>query len=324
MIISKTPFRISFCGGGTDLKEYYSKRQGSVVSTAINKYMYVNVKDFFDRDKVFLKYSRTELVGNVDRIKHPIIREALKMTGVVRGVEISSMADIPSASGLGSSSAFAVGLLNALHAYLDRHKSPEELAREACKIEIELLKEPIGKQDQYISAYGGLRHIMFNHDDSVSPEIIVLPRQVKEELENNLLLFYTGITRKAKDILSEQKKNTKKKMEFLDRMMELSFELKDSLVKRDITRFGELLHKNWEYKKKLASKISSPLIDKYYRMALESGALGGKVLGAGGGGFMLFYCEQNRQNSVIRNLKALRHVPFRFENHGTRIVYRDD
>jgi D-glycero-alpha-D-manno-heptose-7-phosphate kinase len=324
MIISKTPFRISFCGGGTDLREYYSKRQGSVVSTSIDKFMYVSVKDFFDKDKTFLKYSRTELVGNVDKIKHPIIREALKLTGILRGVEISSMADIPSASGLGSSSAFAVGLLNALYAYLGEHKSPEELAKEACRIEIELLKEPIGKQDQYIAAYGGLRHILFNHDDSVSSEIIVLSRKTKEELENNLLLFYTGITRKAKDILSEQKKNTRKKMESLDRMMELSLELKDSLVKKDTTRFGELLHKNWEYKKKLASRISSPIIDRYYRMALESGALGGKILGAGGGGFLLLYCEQNRQNTVIRNLKALRHVPFKFENHGTRIVYRDD
>lgn len=324
MIISKTPFRVSFCGGGTDLKEYYSKKQGSVVSTAIDKYMYINVKDFFDRDKIFLKYSRTELVKNVDRIKHPIIREALKLTGIMRGVEISSMADIPSASGLGSSSAFTIGLLNALHAHLGEHKSPENLAKEACKIEIDILKEPIGKQDQYISAHGGFRHIRFNHDGNVSSEIIMIPKSLREELESNFLLFYTGIARKASDILSEQKKNTGNKMELLDKMRELSFELKESLIKKDITRFGELLNKNWEYKKNLASKITNPLIDRYYNLALKSGALGGKILGAGGGGFLLFYCEHNKQNSVIKNLKSLRHVPFGFESQGTRIVYRDD
>lgn len=324
MIISKTPFRVSFCGGGTDLKEYYSKKQGSVVSTAIDKYMYINVKDFFDRDKIFIKYSRTELVKNVDRIKHPIIREALKLTGIMRGVEISSMADIPSASGLGSSSAFTIGLLNALHAHLGEHKSPENLAKEACKIEIDILKEPIGKQDQYISAHGGFRHIRFNHDGNVSSEIIMIPKSLRKELESNFLLFYTGIARKASDILSEQKKNTGNKMELLDKMRELSFELKESLIKKDITRFGELLNKNWEYKKNLASKITNPLIDRYYNLALKSGALGGKILGAGGGGFLLFYCEHNKQNSVIKNLKSLRHVPFKFENQGTRIVYRDD
>ncbi len=323
MIISKTPFRVSFCGGGTDLRAYYSRRQGSVVSTAINKFMYVAVKDYFEKDKIFLKYSRTELVTNVEKIKHPIIREALKLTGILRGVEISSMADIPSATGLGSSSAFTVGLLNALHAYLDEHKSPEDLAREACKIEIEILREPIGKQDQYISAYGGLRHILFNPDESVNTELIVIPRSLKEELEDSLLLFYTGIKRKARDILHEQRKNTEKKMEFLDKMRELSFELKESLMKKDLTRFGELLHKNWEYKKMLASKITNPLIERYYNLALKHGALGGKILGAGGGGFLLLYCEHKKQNSVIKALKSLKLVPFRFESHGSVIVYRD-
>lgn len=324
MIISKTPFRISFCGGGTDLREYYLKRQGSVVSSTINKFMYVTVNNFFDKDKIMLKYSRTELVKSIDRIRHPIIREALKMTGIVRGIEITSMADIAGATGLGSSSSFAVGLLNALYAHLDEYKSPKELARDACKIEIDLLKEPIGKQDQYSAAYGGFRHILFNQDDSVSSEIIVIPKSLKEEMENNLMLFYTGITRKTGDILSEQKKNTKNRMELLDKMRELSFELRDSLTKKDITRFGELLHRNWEYKKRLASKITNPLIEKYYNTALKSGALGGKILGAGGGGFLLFYCEQARQNAVIKNLKSLRHIPFRFEPHGTRIVYKDD
>lgn len=324
MIISKTPFRISFCGGGTDLAGYYSERQGSVVSTAIDKSMFISVKDYFDKDKIFLKYSKAELTGNASKIKHPLIREALKSVGIMRGVEISSMADIPSATGLGSSSAFTVGLLNALHAYLGEYKSPEKLAREACDIEINMLKEPIGKQDQYISAYGGFRHILFNQDDSVSTEIIVVPKRVREELEKNLLLFYTGITRKARSILSEQKKNIQNKTDFLDKMKEISLELKDALAKRDVTRFGELLHRNWEYKKMLASKISNPRIDRYYNTAIKSGALGGKLLGAGGGGFMLFYCEPKNQNTLIKKLGSLRNIPFKFENHGTRIVYRDD
>jgi D-glycero-alpha-D-manno-heptose-7-phosphate kinase len=323
MIISKTPFRISFCGGGTDLKEYYFKTQGSVVSTAIDKHMYVTAKDYFDTNKIFLKYSRTELVSKVDKVKHPIIREALKMTGVLRGVEVTSMAGIPSATGLGSSSAFAVGLLNALYAYLDEHKSPEQLAKEACRIEIDILKQPIGKQDQYIAAYGGFRHIAFNPDETVNLELMVLPKSLKEELESNLILLYTGITRKASEILYEQKKNTSNKKLFLDKMKDLSFELKDSLIKKDITRFGELLNKNWEYKKKLASRITNPVIDRYYDVAMKSGALGGKILGAGGGGFMLFYCEARKQNALIKNLSSLRHVPFRFESQGTRIVYRD-
>lgn len=324
MIISKTPFRISFCGGGTDLREYYSRGQGSVVSTAIDKHMYVAVKDFFDTDRIFLKYSITEMADKVDRIKHPIIREALKMTGIARGIEISSMADIPSASGLGSSSAFTVGLLNALHAYLGEHKSPKELAREACDIEINSLKEPIGKQDQYITAYGGFRHILFNHDDSVSSEIITIPKSLKEELQSNLLLFYTGIRRKASDILSEQKKNTKDKIRTLDMMRDLSLELKESLVRKDLTRFGELLQRNWELKKSMASGITSPFIEKHYSRAIKSGALGGKILGAGGGGFLLLYCDSKRQDSVIKSLDTLKHVPFAFENHGTRIAYRDD
>ncbi|MCK5022706.1 MAG: GHMP kinase [Candidatus Aenigmarchaeota archaeon] len=324
MIISKTPFRISFCGGGTDLKSYYSKNQGSVVSTAVDKSMYVAVKDFFDKDGIFLKYSQTELVKNVDDIKHPIIRECLKLTGLLRGIEISSMADIPSATGLGSSSSFTVGLLNALYAHLDEHKSPEKIAREACKIEIDVLGEPIGKQDQYIAAYGGFRHILFNQDENVSTEIITIPKALKNELENNLMLFYTGITRKASDILSEQKKNTDNKIEVLNTMKELSLELKESLIKRDITRFGEILNKNWEHKKSLASKITNPIIEKYYNDAIGSGALGGKLLGAGGGGFLLFYCEQSKHNSVIKALENLRNVPFKFENQGSRIVYRDD
>jgi D-glycero-alpha-D-manno-heptose-7-phosphate kinase len=324
MIISKTPFRISFCGGGTDLKEYYSHGQGSVVSTAIDKYMYVTVNDFFDKDKIILKYSQTELVSSIDDITHPIIREALKMVGIRRGVEVTSMADIPAASGLGSSSAFTVGLLNALHAHLGEHKSPEQIAKQACKIEIDLLKEPIGKQDQYISSYGGFRHILFNSDGTVSSEIIVFPKSMKEELEKNLMLFYTGMTRKSSSILSEQKRKTSINMNFLDKMRDLSFEIKESLTKKDITKFGELLHRNWEFKKKLASGVTNPFIDKYYSIAIKSGALGGKILGAGGGGFLLFYSEEKNHDKLINNLSDLRYIPFKFENHGTRIVYRED
>jgi D-glycero-alpha-D-manno-heptose-7-phosphate kinase len=323
MIISKTPLRISFCGGGTDLQAYYSRSQGSVVSTTINKYIYVTVNDFFDRKKIMAKHSRSEFVDDVKKIKHPIIRETLKLTGISRGIEITSMSDIPSSSGLGSSSTFTVGLLNALYAYLNERKSPEDLAKEACNIEINILKEPIGKQDQYIAAYGGLRNILFNPDETVNVESIHLPASVKKELEDNLMLFFTRITRKARDILHEQRKETSKKMEFLDEMKELSFELKESLFKKDITRFGELLHKNWEYKKKLASGITNPVIERYYDKAMKSGALGGKILGAGGGGFLLFYVEKENQEKISKALHDLNEVKFSFENDGTKIVYKD-
>ncbi|MEE9322961.1 MAG: GHMP kinase [Candidatus Aenigmarchaeota archaeon] len=323
MIISKTPFRISFCGGGTDLKEYYSKKQGSVVSTAINKYVYVMVNGLFEKNRIVVKHTRTENVNDVKKIRHPIIREALKLVGISGGVEITSMGDIPSETGMGSSSAFTVGLLNALHAYLGGRKTPQALAEEACKVEIDFLKEPIGKQDQYISSYGGFRHTVFNPDETVNSGAITIPEHTKKELENNLLLFYTGITRKARDILSGQKKETKGKMEFLDKMRDISLELKGCLVRKDITRFGELLHQNWEYKKKLTSGITNPSIERHYNLALEAGALGGKILGAGGGGFLLFYVKKENQENVREALKNLREMDFSFESEGSKIVYRD-
>jgi len=324
MIISKTPMRVSFCGGGTDLEEFYKNETGAITSTAINRYVYITVNEKFDND-IRLSYSKTENVKHVDEVEHNLLREAMKLTGVVRGVEVTSMADIPSrGTGLGSSSSFTVGLLNALYSHMGQHKSAESLARDACKIEIDLLKEPIGKQDQYIAAYGGFKHISFNPDGEVFVEPIVCKKSTKEELQENLLMFYTGITRKANSILSEQKANSEAKRDILSRMGDLSVEFKDTLNSNDLGKIGALLHKNWIYKKKLSLGITTPLIDEYYEKALNAGASGGKILGAGGGGFLLLYCEKQKQNKVFEVLKDIRHIPFKFEAAGSRLIYIED
>ena len=324
MIISKTPFRISFCGGGTDLKEFYSHGHGAVVSTAINKYMYITVNKKFDNE-IRISYSKTENVKNVKDVKHGLVREAMKMTGVTQGVEITSMADIHSkGTGLGSSSSFLVGLLNALYAYKGEHKSAEFLARKACEIEIDILKEPIGKQDQYIAAYGGFNYMKFNPDESVFVEPIICKKEIKECLEQNLLLFYTGIKKKANEVLNEQKENSKNKIEVLSTMSELAGELAKALNQGSLDEFGKLLHKNWMYKKELASGITNKSIEKYYEKAMKAGASGGKLLGAGGRGFLLVYCEKEKQKNVIDTLKELRTAEFKLEGQGSRIIYVGD
>jgi D-glycero-alpha-D-manno-heptose-7-phosphate kinase len=320
MIISKTPFRISFAGGGTDLNEFYKINPGAVISTTIDKYMYLTINKRFD-DTIRVSYSKTEIVDNVNKIKHPIAREALKLTGILKGVEIVSMADIPAGTGLGSSSSFTVGLLNILHAYKGQHKSAEELAREACKIEIDILKEPIGKQDQYAVAYGGLNHIQFNNDETVFVDKVICSRQTKDLLNSNLLLFYTGIARRSNSILSDQRKNTKKNLEYLKAMCGLSFEIKDALIHNDDLKFAGLLHKGWLFKKKLSGDISNVKIDYYYKKALETGALGGKLLGAGGGGFLLVYCEKKYQKELRAALGSLKETKFMLEPQGTKIIY---
>jgi len=324
MIISKTPFRISFCGGGTDLREFYKYETGAVTSTAINKYMYVTVNKKFDNN-IRISYSKTENVRKVDEIEHPLVRESMKMTGVTEGVEVTSMADIHSkGTGLGSSSSFLVGLLNALYAYKGEHKSAEFLAQKACEIEISILKEPIGKQDQYISAYGGLKHIKFNSDESVFVEPIICKRDAKSMLQQNLLLVYTGITRKSNDILHEQKKNSKNKRKILSKMASLAGEIASELNNGNLEGFGSLLNKNWTLKKKLASSITNPIIEAYYNKALKAGASGGKILGAGGGGFLLLYCEKEKQKNVLDALKSLKLTNFSFESQGSRIIYVGD
>lgn len=292
MIISKTPLRISFVGGGTDLRDFYSKDYGSVVSTTIDKYMYITVTKRFD-DNIRVSYSKTEITSSVEEIQHPIVKETLKMLGIDGGVEITSIADIPSGTGMGSSSSFTVGLLNALHAFQGKHAPAEQLAREACEIEIETLKEPIGKQDQYIAAYGGLQQIIFNSDESVFVNPIICTKDRKNELNRRLILFYMGTTRPASSVLYEQKKNTESKADILRKMRDLTFDLRKLLTEgTDLNEFGRLLHRNWEYKRQLAGGITSEEIDNYYEKAMKAGALGGKILGAGRRRLFIAICRK--------------------------------
>lgn len=323
MIITRTPFRVSFVGGGTDLPEFYRLEPGAVVSTAINKYMYIVVNQRFD-DTIRVSYSRTEIVKDVEEIQHPIVREVLKLVGITQSIEIVSIADIPAGTGLGSSSSFTVGLLNALYAYKGSLKSAEELAKDACHIEINIVGEPIGKQDQYIAAYGGFRHIQFNPDETVFTEPIIYANENKSELNENLLLFYTGDIRQAESILTKQKANMGQngKMALLKKMRDLALELRALLndaTSPDIV--GQFLHKGWLLKKQLAEGISNDRVDKYYENALRAGALGGKILGAGGGGFLLLYCPKEKQTEVREILNDLTLTEFSLEPEGSKIIY---
>jgi D-glycero-alpha-D-manno-heptose-7-phosphate kinase len=326
MIISRTPLRLSFTGGGSDLAVYYQESPGSVVSTALNMYIYITVNRKFD-DLIRVSYSKTEMVTSVNEIEHNIIREALKMVGIEKGVDIVYMGDIPLGSagvGLGSSSSLAVGVLNALYAYKGQHVSAEQLAREACEIEIDILKHPIGKQDQYEAAYGGFNFIQFNKDESVFVDPVICDRKTKQKLNNKLLLFYTGIMRVSSSILDEQKASIYNNRQILDNMVELSKAVRDAIIKHDIESIGHLLHESWEYKKKLATKITNGQINEYYEKARKAGAVGGKILGAGGGGFLLLYCDEACQDSVRKALIDLKEVPFLFEPQGSKIIYVSD
>ena len=326
MIISRTPLRASFAGGGTDLAVYYKTGYGSVVSTAINKYIYITVNKKFD-DLIRISYSKTEIVKNIEEIEHNIIKKALKIVGIEKGIEIVYMGDIPLGTagiGLGSSSSLAVGVLNALYAYKGQHVSAEKLAQEACKIEIEMLQCPIGKQDQYAGAYGGFNYIQFNNDETVYIDPIICQNGIKMKLNNNLLLFYTGITRVSSEILKEQKKNTLKNIDHLNKIAKLSEELKEALISNDLTAFGEILHQGWLLKMNLASGITNEKINQYYDKARRAGAIGGKILGAGAGGFLLLYCEKENRNKVRSVLYDLKETPFKFEPQGSKIIYVSD
>lgn len=319
--------RISFCGGGTDLPSYYRRQQGAVVSAAINKYVYITINRLsrYFQNRILVKYSRTELVDSVDEIAHPIIREAMKATGVIDRVEITSMADIPAGTGLGSSSTYAVGLLHALHTFKGEYVSAGRLAEEACTIEIERLGDPIGKQDQYIAAYGGICHIRFNPDETVFVDPVICSHETKAALAESLLMFYTGKTRKAGEILHEQSAVTGDKMEVLTRMRDLSRAALEVLREgRFLSRFGELLHEGWLLKRSLVSGITSNEIDTYYEAARDAGAIGGKLLGAGGGGFLLFYVEKQNQSKVREALSTLQELPLRFEPQGSKVIYISD
>ncbi len=324
MIISRTPLRMSFVGGGSDLASYYRRFGGAVVSTAINQFVYVTVNKKFD-DHIRISYSRTENARSVPRIKHPLVREAMRMLNITGGVEITSIADIPAkGTGLGSSSTFTVGLLHALHAFAERYASAEQLAREACTIEIEQCGEPIGKQDQYAAAFGGLNFIRFDTDDTVTVEKIICRRATIEQLQSHIIVFYTGITRSASTILAHQQKavaTEKKKQVVMKRMVAQAFELREQLQRNELSGFGEMLHEGWELKKTLGPRISSGAIDSWYSAARKAGALGGKLLGAGAGGFLTFYVPPERHEAVAQALPGLRRMDFRFEPQGSRIIF---
>ncbi|MDX5325147.1 MAG: GHMP kinase [Bacteroidota bacterium] len=323
MIISKTPFRISFVGGGSDLEAFYARHTGAVLSTSIDKYMYISSHKFFEPDKIRTKYSRTETVDRVADLQHPILRVALEKFGIQGGIEISSIADVPSGTGMGSSSSFTVGVLHNLYAVQNHFVSKEQLAAEACEIEIDILKEPIGKQDQYAAAYGGLNVIEFLPNGRVAVNPVFLGKDALSALDRNLIMFYVGNQRKASDILSQQRKNTSAEDKFnaLKQMVSLVYELRDELLKGNLDAMGKMLHENWLIKQGLASGISNPEINAIYETGLKNGAIGGKLLGAGGGGFMLFYCPVEKQDGLKKALSNVRPFDFTFEQDGSKIIH---
>jgi D-glycero-alpha-D-manno-heptose-7-phosphate kinase len=314
---------MSLVGGGSDLPSYYRRYGGAVISTAIDQYVYVNVNKKFDSG-IRVAYSKTEEVNSVDAIEHKIVRSAMHVLKLSGGVEITTISDIPArGTGLGSSSSFTVGLLNALAAFQGRHMSSDSLGSLSSHIEIELCKDPIGKQDQYAAAFGGFNFIEFGTDDSVLVSPIIMSSEARVQLEKRMLVFYTGITRSASHILAEQSKLTASdgdKQESLKRMVQLTYHLRSQLQNGNLDSVGEILHENWILKRTLASNISTDQIDSWYGSARESGALGGKILGAGSGGFLMFYAEEDRHEAIKRSL-PLRCMSFKFEPLGSRIIF---
>jgi D-glycero-alpha-D-manno-heptose-7-phosphate kinase len=325
MVISRTPLRVSFVGGGSDLPAFASEHLGAVVSTTIDKFLYVIVTERFE-DNIRVSYSQTEIVDRLDELQHELVREAMRVAGLRRKVQIVTLADVPSrGTGLGSSSAVTVGVLNALFAYQGILKSSDELAHEAARIEIDILGKPIGRQDQYACACGGLQLIRFGPGDAVTREPVILPDEKRRLLERNLLMFYTGRQRSAADVLDGISSKIGENADLqtsLGRMRDLALELHSSLGNGgDPDILGRHLHENWELKRSLNGGVSTGAIDEWYGRGREAGALGGKVLGAGGGGFLLFYAPPQAQPSVRQALSELRELPFRFTSEGTRIVH---
>lgn len=324
MIITKTPFRISFCGGGSDMPDFYREHGGCVISTSINRYMYISIHPYFYESKTALKYSRTEIVDDVRKIEHKIYRRVLTDMDI-SGIEITSTADVPSGTGLGSSSAFTVGLLHSIYCYKGKYVAKDKIAEEACDVEINRLGNPIGKQDQYAAACGGLNLIVFHEDDTVSVEPLIMHSETLRALQENIVVYYTGLTHDANKILAEQKKNisNKEKADNLIRMCSLARAMKKSLESNELSDFGKILDEGWQKKRELASGITDPRIDAMYQTAMENGASGGKLLGAGGGGFFLFYCEKYKQKRMEEAL-SLKKFPVNFEHDGTSVVYIGD
>jgi D-glycero-alpha-D-manno-heptose-7-phosphate kinase len=321
VIIVQTPLRISFFGGGTDFPSFFMEEGGCVLSSAIDKYIFVSVKERFD-EKLRVGYTQTEMVDSVDEIQHELIRESLRMTGIRSSLEVTTMGDIPSeGSGLGSSSTVTVGALHALYTYLGEMVSAETLAREACNIEMDVLKKPIGIQDQYIAAYGNLRYFEFLPDGQVKAEKVTLDLETRRGFNDRFLLFFTGVSRRADTILREQKENIKDRIVILREIKQMVHEAKKFLANGDFDAFGLLLHESWMLKKSLAGSITNGAIDDMYELARRSGAIGGKITGAGGGGFLLLYVPYEKQLSVRNALCGLRELPFRLESDGTKVIF---
>ena len=327
MIISRSPVRITLGGGGTDLSSYYSKYGGALIAAAIDKYTLVTAHTRFD-DDIKLNYSRTEQVKIVDDIKHNIFREGLRLLSIKKGIELTSLSDMPSNSGLGTSGSFTVAVLNALHTYKREFVSQRQLAEEACRIEIEILKEPIGKQDQYISAFGGITSLEFAKDGKVTVEPLKISEEARDELHSNIMLFYTGISRSASNILKEQdeksKKNEEVTIETLHEIKRIGLETKKALEQGNIDKLGEFLDAHWNIKKRLSNSISNKFIDECYNLAKKNGALGGKIMGAGGGGFFMFYHNgnNNEKTRFIKEMskKDLKKMRFNFDFEGVKII----
>jgi D-glycero-alpha-D-manno-heptose-7-phosphate kinase len=324
VIISRTPLRISFLGGGSDLPCYYRRHGGAVLSATIDHAVYVTVSRKFD-DAVRVSYSRTEEVAHASQIEHPLVRESLALLGIEGGIEVTSVADIPArGTGLGSSSSFTVGLLNALHAYCGRHATAERLARESCQIEIDRCGEPIGKQDQYAAAFGGLNFIRFHPDEAVEVQKVICSPTVSADLQARLLFFYTGITRSASALLQQQSAeiaNNGAKSDGIGRLTQLAEIAFADLCAGKIQSFGAMLHEAWQIKQQIVRGVTNGMINEAYQAAMEAGAEGGKLLGAGGGGFLMFFARPERHGAIRGALKLLRETPFRFALQGSNIIF---
>jgi D-glycero-alpha-D-manno-heptose-7-phosphate kinase len=326
MIIVRTPLRLSFAGGGSDFKAFYERMDGAVVSSAIDKFVYVIVKERFD-DKIYINYSKKEIVDRVDEIEHDLVREAMRIAGMGNGVEITTLADIPSeGSGLGSSSSITVGLLHAFYTYQNVLVTAEQLAEEACRIEIDIIGKPIGRQDQYAAAYGGVNQFVFSSGDAaVVRTPLVLDNGPLRVFASNLLLYFTGITRSSDTILSEQKKNfsEQEKYEVMCEMVSLVEPFRTALEQGDIETCARLLNENWQLKKKMATGITNGEIEEMYEKAKRAGALGGKIAGAGGGGFLMLVVPREKQNAVFEAMKEYRELPFMLERSGSKVIFDD-
>ena len=326
MIITRAPFRVSFCGGGSDLPSFYEKYGGCVLSTTIRKYVYLTINKAFNKDTITLKYSQTEVVDDASKIQHRIFRQTLKDFGT-KGIEITSMADIPSGTGLGSSSSFTVALLKLLYAYNEKSVSAYKVAKEACEIEINQLGNPIGKQDQFAAAFGGLRYYEFQPDGFVKVEPIIMRHSSYRHLENSIMMFYTGLVHDANTILGEQSKNlvsAEEKINGTIRLCELTRNLKKEFEENNVDALGDILNTSWNIKRELASGITNRAIDYYYEQGIKAGASGGKLLGAGGGGFLLFFVpDESKKDAVRHALKDLVEMPVELDQSGVSVIFTE-